>query len=226
MNLSLVRVGFVFGAIALLALGLGTTGCESTRERTFPEPGPDGTYVTVQPTASEEGDSTVPVDPLGPTPDMLRTGDRIIIVFSGNPNAPREPHAEQIREDGYITPPLLGTNVLAAGKTIGRLQNELLGLYVPAFFRTLTVTVRSEERYFSVGGQVNRPGQFLYRSDMTVLKAIQVAGDFNDFANRRRVQLTRKDGSSIRVDIRRALRDPRRDPPVYPGDLIHVPTRW
>jgi polysaccharide biosynthesis/export protein VpsN len=207
--------------IVLLSVGFAAAGCGGGERYKFVDPNLEGGQVG----SDGNGGETGGVGPVGPTPDMLRTGDRIMIVFSGNPNAPQLPHSEQIREDGYITPPLLGTNILAAGKTIGRLQTELQERYVPAFFSTVTITVRSEERYFSVGGQVNRPGQILYRSDMTVLKAIQSAGDFTDFANRRRVLLTRKDGTLMEVDCRRALRDTRYDPPVYPGDIIHVQQR-
>jgi polysaccharide biosynthesis/export protein VpsN len=210
MNSFLNKVVLSIVLTGLLLLAGGAAGCKSP-PRTFPNP--------------EVGEDGEPIQQVV-TPDMLRTGDRIVIVFSGNANAPQVPHEEQIREDGYITPPLLGANVMAAGKTIGQLQEELHTFYVPAFFQTLTVTVRSEERYFFVGGQVNKSGQVLYRSEMTVTKAIQVAGDFTDFANRRRVLLTRKDGTSMEVDCRRAIRDSRFDPPVYPGDIIHVPQRW
>jgi polysaccharide export outer membrane protein len=219
-----IRFGSTSALLALVVLVLHVSGCQTRPDRDqFEDPDAEGGMAGsgLDP-AGNGAEETSP----GPTPDMLRTGDRIMLVFSGNPNAPQVPHVEQIREDGYITPPLLGKNVLAAGKTIGQLQGELRKMYVPAFFSTLTITVRSEERYFSVGGQVNRPGQILYRSDMTVLKAVQAAGDFTDFANRRRVLLTRKDGTLLEVDCRRALRDSRYDPPVYPGDIIHVQQRW
>jgi polysaccharide export outer membrane protein len=160
------------------------------------------------------------------TPDTLRPGDKIIITYSGNPNAPAQPHEEQIREDGNIKPTLLGREVMAAGKTIGQLQDELHKLYVPAFFQSLTVTVRSEERYFFVGGQVRAPGAKVYLSEMTVLKAIQAAGDFTDFANRRKVEVRRKDGTRVVVDCKRVIRHPEEDPPIFPGDLVHVPQRW
>jgi protein involved in polysaccharide export with SLBB domain len=60
--------------------------------------------------------------------------------------------------------------------------------FTSRFFKTLTVTVRLEDRYFFVGGQVRMPGQKLYLSEMTVTKAIQAAGDFTDFANRGRLR--------------------------------------
>lgn len=226
MKFSLNRLDSGWVLVVLLAIGVLATGCRGAeRYKADRYRFQDSTQNTG--TVGDDGTlgQTETRPPVSLGPDTLGTGDRIMLVFSGNPNAP-QPHTEQIREDGYITPPLLRKNVLAAGKSIGELQNELHALYVPAFFSTLTVTVRSEERYFSVGGQVNRPGQIMYRSDMTVLKAVQAAGDFTDFANRRRVLLTRKDGTLLEVDVRRALRDTRYDPPVYPGDIIHVQQRW
>jgi protein involved in polysaccharide export with SLBB domain len=206
--------------LALLVMGLVVSGCKSNYD--FSDSGMDAGYVGSETVSSGNGERR---PGSVPTPDRLGIGDRMTLVFSGNPNAPH-PHTETIREDGFITPPLLGTNVFAAGKTIGQLQRELHELYVPAYFPSVTVTVRSEDRQISVGGHVHRPGPIIYRSDMTVLKAIQAAGDFTNFANRRRVLVTRQDGTLIEVDCRRALRDTRYDVQVYPGDIIHVQQRW
>jgi protein involved in polysaccharide export with SLBB domain len=96
---------------------------------------------------------------------------------------------------------------------------------VPAFFKTLTVTVKIQERYFWVGGQVRFAGQKPYLSQMTVLKAIQAAQDFTDFADRTSVMLTRADGTTVIVNCKKALKNTKLDLPVYPGDRIHVPQR-
>ena len=214
MNSIVRKVGLSCGWAALFVL-VGVTGCKS----------PDFTYS--DPTANGgAGAGGAPEDQIVDSPDLLRPGDRIEIGFSGNPNAPGMAHREQIRDDGYVQPPLLGTNVVAAGKTVGQLQTQLHGFYVPAYFKNLTVTVRLEDRYFFVGGQVRAPGQKLYLAEMTVTKAVQAAGDFTDFANRRKVEVTRRDGSRIVVDCRRALRRSQEDPPIYPGDKVHVPQRW
>ena len=218
MNLIVRRVGGFFGWASLMVL-LGASGC-TTPDYTYSEQAPGA---AVAPAESEIG--AAPSVGAEASPDILRPGDRIEIGFSGNSSAPTTPHREQIRDDGLIQPPLLGTNVLAAGKTIGQLQEELHVRYVPAFFKTLTVTVRLEERYFFVGGQVRMPGQKLYLSEMTVTKAIQAAGDFTDFANRRKVEVVRKDGTRLVVDCKRALRNVKLDVPIYPGDQIHMPQR-
>jgi protein involved in polysaccharide export with SLBB domain len=207
---SFVKIGLWSGCMVMLLLG--TIGCSTPSDFSYSE--------------QESADIAAAAALATASPDTLRPGDRIEIAFSGNSNAPYAPHREQIRDDGLFQPPLLGTNVLAAGKTVGQLQEELTGLYVPAFFKTLTVTVRLEDRYFFVGGQVRMPGQKLYLSEMTVTKAIQSAGDFTDFANRRKVELVRKDGTRVMVDYKKAMRDSKDDPPIYPGDMIHVNRRW
>lgn len=214
MNPMFRKLGWIFGWMGLLFL-LGTMGCTSPDAFSYAES--EGGEAGVEPSVSSVAMAS---------PDTLRPGDRIEIGFSGNSTAPSAPHREQIRDDGYFQPPLLGKNVMAAGKTIGQLQGELHALYVPDYFKTLTVTVRLEDRYFFVGGQVRMPGQKLYLAEMTVTKAIQSAGDFTDFANRGKIEIVRKDGTRAVVDFRKALRNSEHDLPIYPGDMLHVPQRW
>jgi hypothetical protein len=54
-----------------------------------------------------------------------------------------------------------------------------------------------------------------------VTTAIQAAGDFTQFASHK-VWLTRTDGTRIKVNVDKALRDSTQDPPVFPGDKIEV----
>jgi polysaccharide export outer membrane protein len=151
----------------------------------------------------------------------FRVGETVIVTFSG---APIEilPHEEPIKEDGTITLPLIGA-VTAIGKTAGELQNEIYTNYVPKYYVRLTITVKSGDRVYYVGGQVNKPGIFQYVSDTTVTKAIQSAGGLTDFANHSKVWLTHTStGQRIRVDYDKALENPAKDPPVYPDDQINV----
>jgi len=155
-------------------------------------------------------------------PDTLHAGDRISVSLSGLP-IPIEKHVEQIREDGYINPPYLGRTVMAARKTIGELQIELQKLYVPDFFKSATVTVQRQDSYYFVGGEVKSPGQKPYLSEMTVLKAIQAAGDFTDFAKKTKVEVIRANGHKEKpVDCRKAIKNPKLDLPIFPGDQIIV----
>ena len=164
-------------------------------------------------------------EPLEPEPpsEQLRIGDTVRVVLSNVSSTQIPPHEEQIKQDGTITLSLIGP-VQAAGKTSGELQNELQKLY-SKYYREMNVTVQTPDRSYSVGGQVRAPDRKPYVGPTTVIKAIQSAGDFTDFAKRKKVQLTRANGKTYTVNCDKALKDPRLDLPVYPGDSIHVPRR-
>ena len=153
----------------------------------------------------------------------FHVGDTVIVSLSGLPQE-IPMHQEPIKEDGTITMPDIG-HVQAVGKTAGELQNEIYNLYVPKLYRHLTVTVNTGDRVYYVTGQVRGPGRQLYVGQMTVTKAITTAGDFTDFANHRKVWLIRANGQRIKVNCNTALKDPSKDPQVYPNDQIQVPRR-
>lgn len=157
--------------------------------------------------------------------DKLRIGDTVRVEFSNlsTVNA-LQPFEEQIKGDGSITPPLIGS-VQAAGKSTGELQNELQKAY-NKYYVAMTVTVKAPDRFYSVGGEVKMPNRQVYIGGTTVIKAIQSAGDLTDFANRKKIRLTRANGKTYIIDYDKALRNPKLDLPVYPGDSIHVPQRF
>jgi polysaccharide export outer membrane protein len=211
-----------FVTVFLAPLMVVLTGCGTTQytgedgPSTNDAPALSGTPVS-QPLADSQTNAV--------GPDTLRPGDRISVSLSGLP-VPIEKHSEQIREDGYINPPFLGRTVKAAGKSIGELQIELQKLYVPDFFKSATVTVQRQDSYYFVGGEVKGPGQKPYLSEMTVLKAIQAAGDFTDFAKKSKVQVIRANGHKEKpVDCYKAILNPKLDLPIFPGDQIIVPKR-
>lgn len=149
-----------------------------------------------------------------------------MVNFSGL-QTPPPVHEEQIKSDGYVTLPLIGS-VKADGKTPGELQRDMYSLYVPKYYPAssgFTVTVKPKERVFYVGGEVKAPGPKVYLGKTTVTKAIQAAGDFTDFANKRSVKLIRTDGTTITVNCNKAIERPELDPPVFPNDKIHVKRR-
>jgi len=155
----------------------------------------------------------------------FQVGEEVTVTFSGlPPTEPIMPHLEQIKEDGTITLPLVGA-VAAAGKTPGELQKAIQDKYVPKFYVRATITVKSTALVYYVGGEVRSPGRQEYLGETTVTKAIQSAGDFTDFASRKKVRLTRAYGKTITVNCIKALADSSKDPQVFPGDKITVPRR-
>lgn len=159
-------------------------------------------------------------------PELLQVGDTLFITFHDLPTATM-PVEAQIRPDGTIT--LMEDQTFkAAGMTRSKLEREIRDRYVPAYFRSMTVLIKPKEdtRLYYVGGEVRAPGGQFYRTRTTVIKAIQSAGDFTDFANKRKVELTRSGASKpIIINANKARTNSALDLEVYPGDRIHVPRR-
>ena len=154
--------------------------------------------------------------------DDIRVGDTITITISDTPTV-ITPIDERVKSDGTII--LLQNQTFeAAGKKRGELEKEIRDRYVPDFFRTMTVSVRHQpqSQFYFVGGEVKRPDRQVYIGRMTVLKAIQSAGDFTDFARKSKVQLTRADGRTFHINWYKAQKDPKQDLEVFPGDTITV----
>lgn len=193
------EVGFSLSALLLASLFF--VGCETSQPAWQPPETSEPSYVA-----------------------KLRIGDTVRVEFSNLSVTQIPPHEEQIKDDGTITLPYV-LKVKAAGKTTGELQNELQEGF-KKYFREMNVTVKAPDRYYSVGGQVKLPNRQVYVGGTTVIKAIQSCGDVTDYANRKKIQLTRSNGKTYIINYDKALRDPNLDLPVYPGDQIHVPQRY
>lgn len=155
--------------------------------------------------------------------DFFQVGDVVNLTFtSATAEAPLPPYSEAIKDDGRITPPIVGS-VVAAGKSPGALQSELQAKY-DKYYVNMTVTVKSDNRYYYIDGEVKSAGPKTYLGETDIIKAISSAGGFTDFANKKKIRLTRGNKTQI-VNYNDAVEDPQKDVPVYPGDKIVVPRR-
>jgi protein involved in polysaccharide export with SLBB domain len=169
--------------------------------------------------------------PVGQTPlanpmvtgEHIRAGEQLTIELLDI--SPPSKIEQAVADDGTITLPLLADRVKAAGKKDIDLSSEIHDLYVPRYYRRMTVNIKRENRYFFVGGQVKNPSQRIYTGDMTLIRAIKSAGDFTDFADRRHVRILRSNGTQETVDAKAAIKNPKKDVPIYPGDTVEVPLR-
>ena len=161
----------------------------------------------------------------GSESEMLHVGDTLTVTMADTPVV-IPPAEEKIKPDGTITL-TLNQVFKADGKTRGELEKDIRARYVPDYFRQMTVTVKQQEstRWYYVDGEVRSPSRQIYNIRITVSKAIATAGGFTDFANKKKVRLTRLDGRTQTVNCLKALENPALDPEVYPGDKIHVPRR-
>ena len=209
---------FVWGLCALVAAAFVLVGCQSTPPPTFSS-------------GFDVNDPLLASDPLtsggtnGPFGIIIKPEDSITVTFLGPEGQVLPPFEGRVSEDGTITLQLIGA-VKAAGKTAGELQKDIHDAYVPKYFQRLTVTFRGQDRFYYVGGEVKSPNRYVWAGEITLTKAIQTASDFTDWANKKKVTITRADGKTVGpINCVRVLDGKLTDPPVYPGDKIYVPRR-
>ena len=172
----------------------------------------------------KDGTNNPPVKPPPPGVELLRAGDKLTVLLLDIPPGPIQTE-QAITEDGKITLHL-NQEFVAAGKTRPQLQAEIVARYVPAYYKRLTATIKVEDKFFFVDGEVKLPNRYILSPDLTVLKAISTGGGFTDFANRREVQLTRQNGEKFVIDCKEALKKSTLDLKVSAGDRIVVPRRF
>jgi len=150
-------------------------------------------------------------------PYTLDSGDKLRIVVFGQDALSNN---YTVDAAGQVTLPLVGA-VEARGLTTAQLGNAIAGRLKSGYVRDPSVAVEIETyRPFFVLGEVTYPGQYPYVPNMTVEKAIAIAGGFTPRATRDKVTITRKvQGAPARYTL--PLRYPLR-----PGDTIEVSERW
>jgi len=139
------------------------------------------------------GASLPPLPPPPSGPYRLGTGDALTIRIYDQPQLSG---TFNIDDSGMIDIPLLGL-IRAAGRTTGELSADI-ATELQAQKLILNPSVAAEistYRPFYILGEVNTPGQYPFRPDMTVLTAISIAGGFTDRAEQAYVGVTRDPGS-------------------------------
>lgn len=135
---------------------------------------------------------------------VLGPGDNIAITVFEHPELSMP--SIQIRPDGKIGHPFLGEMEVAgttpqelAQAVAAGLKDELKEPIV-----TVNVTGFRENRVYILG-EVEGPGAFPADMPLTVAKAIALAGDMTEKADRRKATLIPKDGEPRTIDIQQAL---------------------
>ncbi len=153
--------------------------------------------------------------------DRIAVGDVIRVMYEASVQiAPTE---IQVPETGLVTIHM-GEQVQVAGKMAADVSKDIRDLFTvkKQMYKRLSVNVQVLGRTVSVGGEVRTTGSFPFEGGMTVLKAINRAGGFTEYANRREVRVTRVNGQQVTVDCKAAMKKPELDIPLYPGDRIEV----
>jgi polysaccharide export outer membrane protein len=163
-----------------------------------------------------------PKTPVTSRPESrLRGGDPVVVRLDFGGNQGTQSYEAVIDENGEISLPLIG-RLQAAGSTPAELSERIQASYVPRFYVRCNATVLASIRFFYVGGEIRSPGRYNWTEDVTLLKAINTAGGFSEFANRRKVEVTRGK-EKFTFDTEEIRQRPEKDVSIQPGDSLYVP---
>ena len=135
-----------------------------------------------------------------------------------------------VQPDGYITLRAVG-DLSAAGQTLPELTQSLKTAY-SKILQDPEIAIdpkEFEKPFFTVGGQVGKPGKFDWYGDITLTQAIAIAGGFTDASKHSQVLLFRRisdqwtEARIINVKKMFNSRDLQEDPSLKPGDMLYVP---
>ncbi len=153
---------------------------------------------------------------------VLGVGDEMRISFRGATN---QSQTVRVDRDGRILVDGLAP-LSAAGRSLGQVRRELEAETARSMLATDIFVSMGEVRAISVfvGGEVERPGQFILTSMSGVATAIAAAGGVRRSGSLRQLRLVRASGESITVDLY-GLLGIGRPPTVHlrDGDRVIVP---
>jgi protein involved in polysaccharide export with SLBB domain len=152
----------------------------------------DGDSTPIVPMAAAGGGSPGDSNKLGPN-------DRLRITVFGQPTLTGE---YTLDGNGVLAFPLIG-NVPANGSTTIQLQQAITAKLQPDYMVNPNVSAEViTRRPFYVIGEVQKPGNYPYVTDMTAVNAIAMAGGFTRRARKNDFYIRRldKDGKVVRIE--------------------------
>lgn len=150
-------------------------------------------------------------------PLQLAAGDKIRVTVFGEEKLSGD---YDIDAAGFVSLPLAGT-MKAAGLTKSQLEGAIARKFQGAFLKDPKITVDiAAYRPFYILGEVEKPGEYQYKSGLNVLSATALAGGPTYRASKSDLLIQKGGvGPFIRVPLSPTI-------PVLPGDLIRVPERY
>ena len=148
----------------------------------------------------------------------LGANDRLRITVFGQPTLTGE---YTLDGNGTLAFPLIG-EVRASGMTTNELQRAIATKLEPDYLVNPSISAEVlSRRPFYVIGEVQKPGNYPYVTDMTALNAVAIAGGFTYRAKTTQFYLKRldQDGKMVRIVARP-------DTLVRPGDTLEVRERY
>ncbi|HVF70532.1 MAG TPA: polysaccharide biosynthesis/export family protein [Chthoniobacterales bacterium] len=217
---------FLAAAVACLAGPWPLAAQDST-----PMPPPIPKATTVEPATTS---TVMRTNSMAVLDDKKRLGPNDYVSFRVVEDRDNESQHLRINDSGELEVPYIGL-VPASGRTCRELAHSVKSALEREYYYHATVIIavdhvseKSRGRiyvYGSVKGQ--GPQEIPADETYTVSKAVIRAGGFGDFANKRKVKVTRKSGQDVIVDLKRVIEEghSEEDVVLQPDDQIFVPQK-
>jgi polysaccharide export outer membrane protein len=177
----------------VLLMGVCTLGMAEAQSKGAPDGATGGTPQALPeaPKVSPDAPVANPTVGVGVDPNtfIIGQGDALYVEVFRQPNFTR---AVGVRPDGKITMPI-NIELQAAGLTPNKLAEQLkeaLSDQIVNPLVTVTVTQVNSKKY-TISGEIGRPGTYPLTEPIHVFDALNNAGGFKDFANKKRVVIVR-----------------------------------
>ncbi len=146
----------------------------------------------------------------------LSVDDKISVSIFNEPELGIE--NVKISTSGSISMPLIG-QIVIKDLTVSEVENLLTNKYLNGYLKKPNVSVTIVEyRPFYITGEVKNPGSYPYRKDLTVQKAVTLAGGFTERASKTAISLKGEADKTNTVRTSSASLSTK----VKPGDVITV----
>lgn len=160
---------------------------------------------------------------------IIERQDVIDLTF---PLTPEFDQTVTVQPDGYIELQAVGS-LHAQGLTVPELKNAVRAAYAHTLHDPIiNVDLKNfQSAFFTVSGQVGRPGKYNLRSNLTVAEAIAVAGGLAPTAKTQVLLFHHIGNDQIEVkhvDLKNIYhgKDLDEDAILHPGDMIFVPEKF
>jgi polysaccharide biosynthesis/export protein len=166
--------------------------------------------------------------------DKKRLGSNDFVSFRVVEDRDNDSQHLRVNDSGELEVPYIGL-VQAAGRTCKELAYSVKASLEREYYYHATVIIavdhiseKSRGKIYVYGSvKVQGPQEIPADESYTVSKAVIRAGGFGDFANKRKIRVTRKDGKNFVIDLKRVIEEGHTDEDLVlqPDDQINVPQR-
>jgi Periplasmic protein involved in polysaccharide export len=187
-----------------------------------------------QPPPGTSGSTVMRTNSMAVLDDKKRLGPDDFVSFRVVEDRDNESQRLRVNDNGELEVPYIGL-VPAQGKTCRELAYNIKSALEKEYYYHATVilavdrvvTNRGARSTFMALLKGQGPQEIPPDEIYTVSKAVIRAGGFGDFADKRKVKITRKDGQDMVVDLKRVIEQGHTEDDVVlrPDDQIYVPQR-